>query len=493
MGIGQRGTGGTAADIAALGCGLVALALLGAQIAADPASGMSYSHSPFTDEGWTALGARNLVLLGRWATDEWQLYLAQLPHSVTLAAVFEAFGVGIIQARAVSVVASALAVGLVTLLVARRFGAAPGVVAGVGLAASTLFLYYGRLAILEPLVVVFLVAGLAALAWATEERWLVTGLVTGACLALALGTKPSSAAAAAGIVAGAVAAGGGSGALGTLARRAAVALAVVTVLGVAWWAFVRSMPGAWDAILRTWPNQVPDPSLGAILEQVATFPAESDGAMRLAAPLLVTAAAGVVVAAARWRSLATSQRVVIGACVGWFVLGIVALLVVPYRPNRYVVPLLPPLAILAGVAAWGALPLLSRRLAIRAEAVRAAAAAVVALVLAVQGLAYLARWTANATYDLPRIQEELVGLMTDGHAVQGAGPTFAMRVPVPTIVVRTNLNVGDSYADHGVRWLLTNRTAVPTWAEAHAEAWAARTTLACYPWPSGEACLIRVP
>lgn len=493
MAIDERGRSGTATGLAALGCGLLALALLGMQIVADPASGVSYSHSPFTDEGWSALGARNLVLLGRWATDEWQLYLAQLPHGVILAAVFEAFGVGIVQARAVSVMAGGLSVGLVTLLVGRRFGAAPAIAAGIGLAGSTLFLYYGRLAILEPLVLLFLVCGLLALLRGADDRWLVPGLLTGACLALALGTKPSSVAAASGLVAGAVVAAAGSEALGTLVRRAGVAVAVVAILGGGWWAVVRSMPGAWDAIIRTWPNQVPDPSIGAIVGRVVSYPTGSDGAVRLAAPLLVAAGVGIVVATVRWRSLATPRRVLIGACVGWFALGILALLVVPYRPNRYVVPLLPPLAILTGVAAWGTLHHLVRPMTVLTDAARVTAAALAGLVLAVQGLGYLGRWTADATYELPRIQDELVSLITDGHAVQGAGPTFAMRVPVPMIVVRDYLNDGDAYVDHDVRWLLTNRAAVPTWAAAHAAAWAARTTLGCYPWPSGEACLIRVP
>ena len=84
--------------------------------------------------------------------------------------------------------------------------------------------------------------------------------------------------------------------------------------------------------------------------------------------------------------------------------------------------------------------------------------------------------------------------MTDGHAIEGAGgPTFAMRVPVPAIVARPGLNDGDLYATHGVRWLLADPQARPAWAADHPEAWAARELIACYPWPSGEACLIRIP
>ena len=120
--------------------GALALGLLSFQLAADPAVGVTFSQSPFTDEGWTTLGARNVVLLGRWATDEWQQYLVQLPFNVVVAGVFKVFGVGIIQARLVSVVVTAITVGLVAVVVTRRLGWLPGLLAGAMLATSTLLL-----------------------------------------------------------------------------------------------------------------------------------------------------------------------------------------------------------------------------------------------------------------------------------------------------------------------------------------------------------------
>lgn len=481
---------GPAALVAAGGCGLLAFALLVVQIAADPATGVTFSHSPFTDEGWLSLGARNLVLLGTWATDEWQLYLVQLPFSVVQAAVFEGFGVGIIQARAVSVAACALAVALLTLVIGRRVGVLPAVVAGVGLATSALVLYYGRLALLEPMVMLCLVAGVAAFAWARSGAWLIPGVVAGICLSLALGTKPSSAAAAAGIVLGGALAAAGTPEWTVPLRRGAVAAGVVGVAAAAWWALVQSIPGAWDAIVRIWPNQLPASSLAEVVGRVVSYPVESDGAVRLAAPLLIGGAIGVAVVAGRWKSLATPERVLVGACLGWVVLGFAVLMVVPYRPNRYVVPMLPPLAALTAFGAWGVLAALGPRLS-RLLAVTLAGFVVIAL--GAQGSWHLLRWTGRATYELPRIQSELLATMTDGHAVQGAGPTMAMRVPVPAIVARTNLNTGDLYATHGVRWLLTNRQAVPAWVDRHPDAWARREVIRCYPWPSGEACLVRVP
>jgi len=70
---------------------------------------------------------------------------------------------------------------------------------------------------------------------------------------------------------------------------------------------------------------------------------------------------------------------------------------------------------------------------------------------------------------------------------------MAMRVVAPTIVSKFDVNTGDLYKTHDVRWLLLSREMAPAWAAEHADAWERRELVVCYPWPSGEACLIRVP
>ena len=94
------------AALVAAGIAVVVAVLLGIQLSADPIDGFTFSNSPFTDEGWSVLGARNQALLDTWSTDEWQLFWAQLPFNVAVLAAFEALGVGIVQARMVSVVCS---------------------------------------------------------------------------------------------------------------------------------------------------------------------------------------------------------------------------------------------------------------------------------------------------------------------------------------------------------------------------------------------------
>lgn len=482
----------TGSALAALVSGCAALALLGVQLPADPARGVTFSLSPFTDEGWSVLGARNQALLGTWVTDDWQLVWAQLPFSVVVATVFELFGVGIIQARTVSVACSAGTVALAAWLVAKRLGPVAGIVAGLALATSSLLLYYGRLALLEPMVMFLLVAGVVVLLSPGRDRATWRGLAAGAAFALAMGTKPSAGAAVAGIVAGVFVL--GRRGVPQLGRRSLSAAAVLFIAGGAWAIVMVPQPEVLDAIFRIWPPNTMADSPGDAVTRVITYLRRSDRAIAMAAPLIGGGLLGTVLVALRWRTLDQSLRALAGAAIGWIAVGMGVLLLASYRPSRYVVPILPAMAILTGYGValaggaigewWSA--------ARQRVAVVFAAVAVVAI-LGYRGIADLADWTAAATYRLPEIQAQVFETVTDGRAIQGAGPTFAMRVPVPTLIVQPDVNAGDLYLSHGVRWLLTNREMTPTWASAHPEVWAARELLVCYSWPSGEACLIRVP
>ncbi|MEO8247615.1 MAG: glycosyltransferase family 39 protein, partial [Chloroflexota bacterium] len=483
--------GGAARQSHVLAAGAIALVLLGIQLSADPATGVTYSHSPFTDEGWSLLGARNFVLLGRWATDAWQLYVTQLPFSIVNALGFMLFGVGIIQARVVSMLCTVGAVLLVSWLVGRRCGAVPGLVAGVALGTTSLLLYYGRLAILEPMVVLFLTGSAAALLAGRRERWVRHGILAGALAALAIGTKPSAAAPFVGILLGVlvVAPRGEPG----MWRRTAIACLVPAVLGTFWLTTVNLQAGLLDSIIRTWPDQFGGATAAEMMANLRAYPIGSDAAIPMTAPLLAAGGLGLLAAGARWRLLNLRQRQLVGASVGWFVVGMAVLLVVPYRPNRYVLPMLPPLAMLAGVGSMVLLDLVRRSARVNPWLQRGAIAVLVAAI-AIPGVGRLAGWTARATHRLPQIQEEVLRLVTDGRAMQGGpAPNMGMRVPVPAIIVQREANDGDLYEEFGVRWVFGNRTTEPAWAGAHRQAWQERELMVCYPWPSGEACLYRLP
>jgi 4-amino-4-deoxy-L-arabinose transferase-like glycosyltransferase len=467
--------------------GLAALILLGIQLPADPAIGVTASDSPFTDEGWYVLGARNLALLGRLATDDWQLAWATLPFTLVVTAAFELLDVGIVQARVVSVVCSVAAIGVVTGLVTRRLGTAAGIAAGIAMATSSLMLFYGRLAILEPMVALFLTAGVVLLLSRATDRPLARGVAAGAAFALAIGTKPSAALAVTGIIVGVVVA--GRLAVPRLGPRAVAAVGTIAAVGAAWVLVVIPQPGVLDSILRIWAVQAAPASATDVWQRVIDYVGESDRAIPMTAPLLVGSMLGIGLIAVRWRSLDPGRRALAGAAIGWIAFGMATLLVASYRPSRYVVPMLPAMAILTGLAVALAVERLRP-----ARAASAVATVALCIGVAVPGVRDVVGWTAGATYRLPQIQVELLGRVADGHAIEGAGgPTFAMRVPVPAIVARPGLNDGDLYATHGVRWLLADPQARPAWAADHPDAWEARERIACYPWPSGEACLIRIP
>ena len=477
--------------LAALPGVAVATILLVAQLPNDPAPGVTFSLSPWTDEAWSILGARNMALLGTWATDDFRAYLVQLPLHVALVGVFELAGVGIIQARSLSVVLTVATVALTALLVARHFERTAGAVAGIGLASSALVLYYGRLAYLEPMVAFGLVAGTAALLAGRERRWLSTGVVGGALLASAIGTKPSAAAAVAGILGGAALASrlGGE----RVGRRIGAAVVVIAVAGIGW-AILVGIPNreAIEVTVRFWPQQsIPESPLDWVI-RIGRYVRASDGANLLALPLYAAAGVGVLLSWTGWRELTPPQRTLVGAALGWVVLGMALIVVSAYRPNRYVVPMLPGLAILGGI---GAALLLHR---LRGAGVRRSlGAAAIAVALAVPGVALWSTWMTSATSRLPTIQDEVAAIIGDDAAVEGGvGPAFAMRAPVSTLLSRPSIgmNGGDLYAVHGVRWIVADESYTPAWAELHAEAWEARETVRCWPWGRDDnECLTRVP
>src|SRR5688500_12333934 len=430
--------------------GAVVLVLLGVQLAADPAIGVSFSDSPFTDEGWSVMGARNIVLLGRWAVDEWQLFWAQLPFNLAMAGAFEAFGVGILQARVVTLVCSVLGVVLIAGFVGRRFGMAAGLLAAIGMATRPRLPHYGRLALLEPMVLFFLAAGFVLVLGGSPERALLRGTAAGAAFALAIGTKPSAAFAVAGILAGAAVASRlrASG----LGMRLGAAVAVIGVAGGAWLVVVLSQPGLIESILQIWPQQNTPDSLYALVRRALGYLRDSDGAIPLTAPLLAGAVLGVVLVWRRWRELDPAQRAVFGAAIGWLILGMAILLIAPNRPNRYVVPMIPALVVLTGFACAIGLPAVSSWIVpVRRRMVAGAAVGLLCVVIGYGGVAIVGRWMSTATYLLPRIQDELARLVTDGYAVEGGpSPIMAMRVVAPTNVARFDDSTGVLWSTQAV-------------------------------------------
>lgn len=476
----------------------VLLAALLATVANDPTPGFTYSASPFTDEAYNVLNARNLVVLGRWATDQWDRVLVSLPFVLAHAATYAAMGVGIVQARLVSIVCAVLAVLAIGVVLSRELGRTAGVIAAAALAGSTLFLYYGRLALLEPMVALWLTVALL-LVLARPERATAAGIAAGLAWALAIGTKPNAAFAVAGAVAGIGLAGWP---LRPPVRRwLLAAVGTVAAAGVAW-ILLAWLPNRVEIsrVLQSWPAESLPGSLREAYHRVHDFLLSSDGVLPDTAPLIAGSALSVGVCLVRWRSLDGHRRMLFGGALGWLVVGTAVLLLVTYRPNRYFVPLLPAAAILVGLgwaesAAWlGSRLGGSTNRASRAVGGLAAIAVLAALVL--PGGQAFTDWNGSATHRLPAIQAQAIDEVPRGAAVEGwVAPLIFMRAPVETILSNAawDLNTGDLYRDAGVRWVLAASGVAPLWAPLHPATWAARVEVACWTWGGAPQCLYRLP
>jgi len=484
----------------------VVLGLLLPVVSLDPARGVTASDSPFTDEAWYVLNARNLVLLGGWGEDDWRLHLITLPYALVQVASFAMSGVGIVQARVPVIVITAVTAALLGAGLQRILGGVAGLVAGTGFATSTLILYYGRLAYAELLVAGFLVVGALLAVERDGHSPGRGGLLAGTALALAVLSKPTGFAPALGVLLGVAL----SGQLDRPTRRwLAGALAAGIAAAVGWLALAwLPDPEALQATLRILAPQALPADLGGLAGQAAAYAFRNDGALVASAPLLVAGIAGAVAAAWAARRQAVDRRepdggaadgrrraslTLAAAAAGWFLTGLAVLLVVSYRPDRYVVPLLPALAILAAVGAgllwngWSRRPALAARVAVLSL-----------LALAAPGLVSHAGWVAGSSATLPAVQAAARSAIVDGAAVEGVyAPAVAMSAPVPILVSRpdSGVNAADLYADAGVRWVVAGPGERPGWVDLHPEAWAARREILCFQWGARAelVCLFQIP
>lgn len=506
--------------------GLGLFGLLVAFIGADPPSHVTFSSSPFTDEAFNTVNARNLVQLGNWTTDEWNLHLVNLPFSLLEALVFRLGGVGSVQARLPAIACVALTAGALAWGLRTVTGRAAALLAGLAFAASGLVLVYGRLAYVEDLVVLAITIG--TLVIVTDRRLTLRwGLLSGACYAVAIGAKPSAAVAATGIVL----------ALDLVWSRHERAvqrwiLGVVTAVvfaGLAW-VVVIWLPNR-DAVamdLRIWEqirfSLAPADAIHSIWRYVVS---ENDHLYGpLLGPLLFLGAASVpAIAALRGRLNGAEARLVV-ACLGWLILGFGVLLIASYRPNRYVVPLVPPLAILTAIATHRIGEWLTERFRAPAApstvereaedpdlpggdpaahlrprgpwgARRLVAPAFVVLVTVVAvtpGLVWYASWASNATYELPRIQDRLASVVPEGERVAGReSALYLMKSKAVTLITQPGggaANNGDLYAG-GVRWYVLP-TDDPAPVGVSAAVWSARERIFCAEYGNLNECLFHV-
>ena len=320
----------------------------------DPPRGLTASNAPWTDEGFNLANARERVLTGQFATGDVDRSLTNGAYSALAAAMFAVTGPSLAAGRALSMVAVAAAVLLLALGLARPLGRPAALLAAAALGGANLMLEHGRLALVEATVVALL-AG--AFVLATRAAWRpspAAGIGLGLLVAAAVSVKaiallPGMVMLAVVLVAAAVRRDRGALGMGL------AGLAALVAAGGAWLAAV-ALPN-WDRFrtsLRIWPSVEYLDGPAAIAGRLGRYLADSDQALGRSLPLLLAAALGVAALARRWPRLTPEARDALVMALLWGTGLWLAVAVADYlpgnygAPNRYVVPALPGLAVLAG-------------------------------------------------------------------------------------------------------------------------------------------------
>jgi Dolichyl-phosphate-mannose-protein mannosyltransferase len=445
---------------------VVVVVLLAPFASVDPPARLSNSNAPWTDEGFNLANARNLALFGRFGMDDVDRSLSNGAYSGLAALVFSVTGPSIPAGRWISIAATAAAVLLFAVGLARPLGTRAALLAAATLGGCQLLLQYGRLAFVEPLLVALLAGALVLVARAPERPSLPAGAVAGLLVAAAISVKVIA------VVPGAILLGVPL-ALGLWRRdRAAVrmllAAIAAVVLAAVGWALLVALPNL-DRLrvaLRIWPAVVYPVTPAALARRLGVYAADSDGALPRAAPLLAAAAAGLAACAATWRSLPRTRRDLLAIGALWGVGAWAAIAVGDYAPNRYIIPALPGLAVVAG----SGLAALADRLAALASARRAApgdraaglprlVAVVLAAAVAAPGIASHVRSASAAGDQLSAGQRQLAAAVPDGAVVFGSyGPTmlFETGSRLVTPWAPAGANVDDPVGRFGVTHVLSD-------------------------------------
>jgi 4-amino-4-deoxy-L-arabinose transferase-like glycosyltransferase len=300
------------------------------------------------DEGAWTHNARNKALFGAWRQDDWNpVYIAPVFTALENAS-FKAFGVGVRQARLVSEIAGLISVLLLALGVRRIAGPVAALIAGALLATDYVYVMYDRAALMEALMVAFIVAS-----WycsTRAERQPAWGAIAGVCAVLAFFTKAAAAFYIGALVLGVVASAlrrkslrpkGGSyltSSVWTIGGLAASTALIAIFFVIPHWS---------DYQFYNWQVSVtrkPSYDAASVLTRVSWFPILHDvfSRMWLALVLGVFGAWGI---AARWREAPDAERLLLL----WVGVGIVELLVHDVGNERRFVFLIPVLLALASL------------------------------------------------------------------------------------------------------------------------------------------------
>jgi MFS family permease len=486
--------------IGALALAAAVLWLLLPFAGSDPPSGLTSSNATWTDEGFNLANARRWALTGTFATGDIDRSLTNGAYSAFAAGIFAVTGPSLAAGRTLSMVALAVAVLLLALGLARPLGRMPALLAGVALGGSDLMLEHGRLALVEATVVALLAAAFVLAVRAAWRPTPIAGVGLGLLLAAAVSVKATALLPAVVMLATILVA--------AVRRRdrpaltmglAAAASAALVALA---WLLVVALPN-WERLrtaVRVWPqvDYLDDP-LG-IAGRVWRHLAASDQAVGRSLPLLLAAAVGLAVLAVRWRRLQPPARdaLVMAAAWGiglWVVVAAGDYLPGHYAaPNRYPVPALPGLAVLAGFGLAFVAYRAGGDAGTAAGQRRAAVAGVVlGLAVAVPGVATYLDGALRSGRTREADQRMLAAAVSEDAVVYGAyAPTllFDTRLATLTPWPSADANVRDPVGRLGVTHVLVgNGPTDPTGRVPTIVEQGAITLLARVPWGGQELVL----
>lgn len=168
--------------LALLVLGVVVLRVI--DIGADAWKDLDWGTGIWTDEGFYAHNARNQVLFGKPELDGFNNYnLSPVLHAIQVA-VFTKFGVGLVQARLISIVASLLTCGFLYAGVRNDFGPRAAAFSLMLLGLESSYILYNRLGLMESLGT--LVIALAYYFWTLDRPWskFLSGFIAAAAFAV---------------------------------------------------------------------------------------------------------------------------------------------------------------------------------------------------------------------------------------------------------------------------------------------------------------------
>ena len=436
---------------AALAGGLLLAAavvgLLAPFLGSDPPRDLTYSNARDTDEGFNLANARQQALFGRFATGDVDRSLTNGAYSAVAAGVFRLTEPTLAAGRAISVAAVALAVVLLAVGLVEPFGLAAALLAAAALAGANLALEYGRLGMVEPTLVALLTGAFVLAVRAAGRRSALAGAGCGLLLAAAVSVKAIAVLPMAAMLA--VLLGSGLAHRDRRAVRAGLAALAAATAAAAVWVLVVALPNLerLRIALRIWPAVSYPTTPAGLVDRLGDYARFSDHAVDRSGPLMLAAVVGLVALGLRWRWLDRVARDALVMAALWGVGLWLAIAVGSYSPNRYIVPALPGLAVLAGFGLASLAGRLPRgRLAV-------AVAVVLGLVVALPGATrYLAEAAASGR-QRERAQRTLAAALPADAVVFGAyAPTllFDTGAELLTLWPSAGANRDDPVARFGV-------------------------------------------